>query len=49
MWLSGVAADADFLDVRTRLEKNHSGNKGDAVDKYFRMLRNDIEHCRCAY
>jgi hypothetical protein len=29
-------ADADFLDVRTRLEKNYSDRKGGAVDKYFR-------------
>jgi hypothetical protein len=36
---SGVMADADFLDVRTRLKKNHSDRKGGAVDKYFRAWK----------
>lgn len=37
-WLSAtfsVKADADFLDVRTNLEKDRSGKGGDPKDKYF--------------
>lgn len=30
-----VYADADFLDVRTKLEKDRSGKRGDPKDKYF--------------
>lgn len=30
--------DADFIDVTTNLEKDHSGRKGDSKDKYFRKL-----------
>ena len=38
LWLSAgllVRADADFLDVRTHLEKDRSGKGGDPKDKYF--------------
>lgn len=31
-----VKADADFLSVRTRLKKDHSGKGGDPPAKYFR-------------
>lgn len=31
-----VKADADFLSVRTRLKKDHSGKGGDPKAKYFR-------------
>lgn len=31
-----VRADASFIDVRTKLEKDRSGKKGDPKDKYFR-------------
>lgn len=30
-----VAADADFLDVRTTLKRDRSGRRGDPKDKYF--------------
>lgn len=33
--LLGVQADADFLDVRTNLERDRSGKIGDPKDKYF--------------
>ena len=33
--LPHVDADADFLDVRTKLEKDRSGKGGDSKDKYF--------------
>ena len=33
--LPTVAADAEFLDVRTKLERDRSGKKGDPKDKYF--------------
>jgi hypothetical protein len=31
-----VKGDADFIDVRTKLEKDRSGKRGDPKDKYFR-------------
>jgi LicD family len=40
-WLCAIAllpfvtADADFLDVRTKLEKDRSGKSGDPKEKYF--------------
>lgn len=42
IWLNCVEADADFLDVRIRLEKERNGRKEDPVDKYFRM--SIVEH-----
>lgn len=33
--LPTISADADFESVRTRLEKDHSGKKGDPKEKYF--------------
>jgi hypothetical protein len=35
--LNWVNADADFIDVRTTLERDRSGTKGDPAGKYFRM------------
>ncbi|KAF7509766.1 hypothetical protein GJ744_007461 [Endocarpon pusillum] len=35
IWFNCVEADADFLDVRTKLEKDRSGRKGDPAEKYF--------------
>lgn len=37
IWFNCVRADADFLDVRTKLVKSRSGEKEDPADKYFRM------------
>ena len=40
-----VKRDADFLDVRTKLDKDRSGKKGDSKEKYFRRdfrLRLDV-------
>ena len=31
-----IVGDARFIDVRTKLDKDHSGRKGDPKDKYFR-------------
>lgn len=31
-----VKGDASFIDVRTKLDKDRSGKKGDPKDKYFR-------------
>ena len=33
-----VKGDAAFIDVRTKLEKDHSGKRGDPKDKYFRKI-----------
>jgi hypothetical protein len=33
-----VEGDARFIDVRTKLDKDYSGRKGDSKDKYFRKL-----------
>ena len=44
-WLQFVVADADFIDVRLKLEKDRSGKRGDPKDKYFRepiLLLSDI-------
>jgi phosphorylcholine metabolism protein LicD len=35
LFFQPVWADADFLDVRTNLDKDRSGKRGDPVDKYF--------------
>ena len=32
----GVHGDADFESVRMRLNKDHSGKRGDPKEKYFR-------------
>jgi hypothetical protein len=32
-----VEADADFIDVRTKLEQYRGGKKDDPAEKYFRM------------
>jgi hypothetical protein len=31
-----VKGDATFIDVRTKLDKDRSGKRGDPEDKYFR-------------
>jgi hypothetical protein len=31
-----VKGDAAFIDVRTKLERDRSGKRGDSKDKYFR-------------
>ena len=31
-----IEGDARFIDVRTKLDRDYSGRKGDAKDKYFR-------------
>src|SRR5277367_6119670 len=33
-----VKGDAAFIDVRTKLEKDRSGKRGDSKDKYFRKI-----------
>jgi hypothetical protein len=33
-----VKGDASFIDVRTTLDEDHSGKKGDPKDKYFRKI-----------
>jgi hypothetical protein len=33
-----VEGDATFIDVRTKLDRDHSGRRGDPKDKYFRKL-----------
>jgi hypothetical protein len=33
-----VEGDARFIDVRTKLDKDYSGRKGDPREKYFRKL-----------
>jgi hypothetical protein len=31
-----VRGDASFIDVRTKLDRDRSGKRGDSTDKYFR-------------
>jgi hypothetical protein len=33
-----VEGDARFIDVRTKLDRDHSGKRGDPTDKYFREI-----------
>ena len=33
-----VKGDASFIDVRTKLQRDRSGRKGDPKDKYFRKV-----------
>jgi len=35
LFFEAAYADADFLDVRTKLERDRSGKRGDPKDKYF--------------
>jgi hypothetical protein len=43
-----VEGDASFIDVRTKLDRDRSGKRGDSTDKYFRKISAFAHEKYCA-